>query len=102
MPVAGLEPARGCPRQILSLMRLPFRHTGIHSNCELNHYWQSLLTTKLMLPYLVTNCKIFLSFLPTFFNPVCTVTKPFPIQNCTGNGFTIFHKNINDGINEFL
>ena len=28
MLVAGLEPARGCPRQILSLMRLPFRHTG--------------------------------------------------------------------------
>ena len=28
LPVAGLEPARGCPRQILSLMRLPFRHTG--------------------------------------------------------------------------
>jgi hypothetical protein len=25
--VAGLEPARGCPRQILSLLRLPFRHT---------------------------------------------------------------------------
>ena len=29
MPAAGLEPARGCPRQILSLMRLPFRHAGI-------------------------------------------------------------------------
>ena len=28
MPVAGLEPARGCPQQILSLPRLPFRHTG--------------------------------------------------------------------------
>ena len=24
--MAGLEPARGRPRQILSLMRLPFRH----------------------------------------------------------------------------
>ena len=22
----GLEPTRGCPRQILSLLRLPFRH----------------------------------------------------------------------------
>ena len=29
MPQAGLEPAQGCPRQILSLMRLPFRHCGI-------------------------------------------------------------------------
>ena len=28
MPVAGLEPARGYPQQILSLHRLPFRHTG--------------------------------------------------------------------------
>ena len=28
MPAAGLEPARGCPQQILSLPRLPFRHTG--------------------------------------------------------------------------
>lgn len=28
MPVAGLEPARGCPQQILSLPRLPFRHAG--------------------------------------------------------------------------
>ena len=33
MPVAGLEPARGCPRQILSLMRLPFRHTGVSQTC---------------------------------------------------------------------
>ena len=32
MPVAGLEPARGCPRQILSLLRLPFRHTGVCRN----------------------------------------------------------------------
>lgn len=29
MPAAGLEPARGCPQQILSLPRLPFRHAGI-------------------------------------------------------------------------
>lgn len=28
VPEAGLEPARSCPRQILSLMRLPFRHSG--------------------------------------------------------------------------
>ena len=31
MPAAGLEPARGCPQQILSLPRLPFRHAGIYS-----------------------------------------------------------------------
>ena len=28
MPVAGLEPALRCHKQILSLPRLPFRHTG--------------------------------------------------------------------------
>lgn len=28
MPVAGLEPALCCHKQILSLPRLPFRHTG--------------------------------------------------------------------------
>ena len=30
MPAAGLEPARGCPQQILSLPRLPFRHAGAY------------------------------------------------------------------------
>ena len=29
LPVAGLEPARCCQQQILSLPRLPFRHTGM-------------------------------------------------------------------------
>ena len=28
MPAAGLEPARCCQQQILSLPRLPFRHAG--------------------------------------------------------------------------
>ena len=28
MPRAGLEPARGFPRRILSPLRLPFRHLG--------------------------------------------------------------------------
>ena len=26
MRMVGLEPTRGCPRKILSLVRLPFRH----------------------------------------------------------------------------
>ena len=30
MLVVGLEPTRGCPQQILSLPRLPFRHTSSH------------------------------------------------------------------------
>ena len=34
MPAAGLEPARGCPQQILSLPRLPFRHAGVLTNIE--------------------------------------------------------------------
>ncbi len=29
MPLAGLEPARGFPQQILNLLRLPFRHSDI-------------------------------------------------------------------------
>lgn len=43
MPVAGLEPARGCPRQILSLLRLPFRHTGLRVVTTRNiiaHFWE--------------------------------------------------------------
>ena len=31
----GLEPTRGCPQQILSLPRLPFRHAGI---CEIIYH----------------------------------------------------------------
>ena len=38
MPAAGLEPARGCPQQILSLPRLPFRHTGRFSNRFLSYH----------------------------------------------------------------
>ena len=40
MPVAGLEPALCCHKQILSLPRLPFRHTGL-----------LLSQPKYMLPY---------------------------------------------------
>ncbi len=29
LPKGGVEPPRGCPQQILSLSRLPFRHFGI-------------------------------------------------------------------------
>lgn len=49
MPAAGLEPARGCPRQILSLMRLPFRHAGVlvqrsYSSTRVG-VWQVFFTT---------------------------------------------------------
>lgn len=30
MQVVGLEPTRGCPRKILSLVRLPFRHIRLY------------------------------------------------------------------------
>ena len=34
VPLAGLEPARGFPQQILNLLRLPFRHSDIsHAEC---------------------------------------------------------------------
>ena len=35
LPAVGLEPTRGCPQQILSLPRLPFRHAGI---CEIIYH----------------------------------------------------------------
>ena len=34
VPRAGLEPACGCPRWILSPLRLPFRHLGTHAADE--------------------------------------------------------------------
>ena len=38
MPAAGLEPARGCPQQILSLHRLPFRHAGLSTMLEYHDF----------------------------------------------------------------
>ena len=37
----GLEPIRGCPQQILSLPRLPFRHAGIYSFSEQMIYYHT-------------------------------------------------------------
>lgn len=34
VPRAGLEPARGCPRRILSPLRLPFRHLGTRGDSQ--------------------------------------------------------------------
>lgn len=36
VPGAGLEPARYCYREILSLLRLPFRHPGNENILHLN------------------------------------------------------------------
>ena len=38
MQVEGLEPSRSYPRQILSLLRLPFRHTCVHMNEDILSY----------------------------------------------------------------
>ena len=38
LPAAGLEPARGCPQQILSLHRLPFRHAGLLTMLEYHDF----------------------------------------------------------------
>ena len=38
LPAMGLEPIRGCPQQILSLPRLPFRHAGISNNRVLSYH----------------------------------------------------------------
>ncbi len=38
MPVVGLEPTRPCGQQILSLSRLPFRHTGSYNNAIIAYF----------------------------------------------------------------
>ena len=43
MLVVGLEPTRGCPQQILSLPRLPFRHTSISNNRIISYHNSGLL-----------------------------------------------------------
>ena len=40
MPAMGLEPIRCCHRQILSLVRLPFRHSGISTKVILAYDWK--------------------------------------------------------------
>ena len=40
VPEAGLEPARCRHRQILSLVRLPFRHSGISTRVILAYDWK--------------------------------------------------------------
>ena len=37
MPKERVELSRGCPRGILSPLRLPFRHSGLFASQELNH-----------------------------------------------------------------
>ena len=52
MQVEGLEPSRGYPRQILSLLRLPFRHTC--NNAYLITYRERIQTFYLT-KYIVQN-----------------------------------------------
>ena len=51
MPAMGLEPIRCCHRQILSLVRLPFRHAGL--------FRFQIARTIDILSYHVVNCKQF-------------------------------------------
>ena len=37
VPEVGLEPTRCCHRQILSLVRLPFRHSGMNRRIRIYH-----------------------------------------------------------------
>lgn len=61
MPVAGLEPALCCHKQILSLPRLPFRHTG------------SLLSQpNFILPYSFVIDKKFFGGKEAFFHMLCS------------------------------
>ena len=54
LPAAGLEPARGCPQQILSLPRLPFRHAGLLFKDVTGHSAWFHPATKIIIPYLQT------------------------------------------------
>lgn len=63
MPAMGLEPIRCCHRQILSLVRLPFRHAGL--------FCFRIARTIDILSYHVINCKQF------YFN-ICW----YHIKNC--------------------
>ena len=66
MQVVGLEPTRGCPRKILSLVRLPFRHTCLLKkrfyffllNCFLNIVYVTICYYKMQ-----AFCEIFSIFL---------------------------------------
>ena len=62
MPAMGLEPIRCCHRQILSLVRLPFRHAGL--------FRFQTTRTKDILPYHVINCKQFYFNICWFLMPV--------------------------------
>ncbi len=53
MPAMGLEPIRGCPQQILSLPRLPFRHAGASNNRVLSYHNLRLLASYLFLPVFI-------------------------------------------------
>lgn len=66
MPVAGLEPALCCHKQILSLPRLPFRHTG------------SLLSQpNFILPYSFVIDKKFFGGKEAFFHMLCPFPSPY-------------------------
>lgn len=66
MPVAGLEPALCCHKQILSLPRLPFRHTG------------SLLSQpNFILPYSFVIDKMFFGGKEAFFHMLCPFPSPY-------------------------
>ena len=69
LPAAGLEPARGCPQQILSLHRLPFRHAGLSTMLEYHDFSKNAsifsTTTKKGRPH--RNCSARLPCLSEFF-----------------------------------
>ena len=57
MPAMGLEPIRGCPQQILSLPRLPFRHAGNSNNRVIYYHNRTLLESYLFFYDLLKNIK---------------------------------------------
>ena len=89
LPAMGLEPIRGCPQQILSLPRLPFRHAGIYSFSEQMIYYHTpkkFATKKLkkakgpFLPFPNYNYKNFQKLWQAFF--LCFIINIHPFRNC--------------------
>ena len=66
MPAMGLEPIRGCPQQILSLPRLPFRHAGASNNRVLSYHNLRLLASYLFLPVFIFRSLSFPVLIPVF------------------------------------
>lgn len=88
VPEAGLEPARCCHRQILSLVRLPFRHAGTACVDFKRLFQSSKNYSTISFPRMQPNFLLF-SFSWQF---EFSLTKVIIYDNFLGNGMPIFQE----------